>query len=116
MTNTLHRLRKSSDLRRLVEPLAERHGLPAETVKALLVDAFAGIRTLVHSNGRAQFHGFGVFKMKTTAPKVGRNPHTGEQIAIPERTHLNFVEQRLDRNLGTHEPQATPPDPVNRFP
>lgn len=34
--------------------------------------------------------GFGTFGTKTMSPRIGRNPHTGESVGIPERVVPSF--------------------------
>ncbi|MCX5686354.1 MAG: HU family DNA-binding protein, partial [Candidatus Omnitrophica bacterium] len=33
---------------------------------------------------------FGVFKVKTRKPRIGRNPKTGTTVSIPERKVVTF--------------------------
>ena len=37
-----------------------------------------------------RIHGFGTFKLKTTQAHKGRNPQTGAELDIPEKTALSF--------------------------
>lgn len=47
--------------------------------------------TLAMSQGNdVQFAGFGTFKPKTRAARIGRNPRTNEEIAIPARVVPTF--------------------------
>jgi len=87
------RLRKESDLRKIIEPLAERHDLPALLVKDIVDDALGLILQVARDQGRLQLRGFGVFRRKDFAPKVGRNPRTGETVPVPSRSRLVFVEE-----------------------
>lgn len=47
---------------------------------------------------RVQFAGFGTFELKKRAPRIGRNPHTGEAVPIPARVIPSFeAGERLKR-------------------
>ncbi len=39
---------------------------------------------------RIELRGFGSFIVKERAPRVGRNPHTGEAVQVPARRHPYF--------------------------
>ena len=41
-------------------------------------------------SGRVKFYGFGIFEVKTTKKKIGRNPKTKEECVIPERKTIKF--------------------------
>lgn len=56
------------------------------TVDAVL----AGIQDLTADGDKLSIRGFGTFKNKTTAARTGRNPATGAEITIPEKTKLTF--------------------------
>lgn len=51
-----------------------------------VVDTFLQIISDTLSDGdRVQFVGFGVFEVKNTAPRVGRNPKANTVVNIPSR-------------------------------
>jgi integration host factor subunit beta len=75
----------------LVEELAARfsqltHRDAEHAVKTLL-DAMS--ETLVRGN-RIEIRGFGSFSINRRPPRMGRNPRSGESVAIPEKrvTHI----------------------------
>ena len=39
---------------------------------------------------RIELRGFGAFTVKERAPRVGRNPRTGETVHVPAKRRLNF--------------------------
>ncbi|HEY8084686.1 MAG TPA: integration host factor subunit beta [Methylophilaceae bacterium] len=41
-------------------------------------------------SGRVEIRGFGVFSIHTRPPRVGRNPKTGERVAIPAKNVPHF--------------------------
>ena len=44
---------------------------------------------------RVELRGFGAFTVKHRAPRVGRNPRTGERVPIPPRRVVTFKPGRL---------------------
>jgi DNA-binding protein HU-beta len=69
----------------LITALAERLTLP-KAQAAEIVDAFFApdgiIATELKQGGRVQIAGFGNFETRQRAPRRGRDPRTGESIAI----------------------------------
>jgi len=41
-------------------------------------------------SGRVEIRGFGVFSIHTRPTRIGRNPKTGEKVAIPEKNVPHF--------------------------
>ena len=67
----------------LVDAVAERTGL-AKSDAARAVEAVLGAVTDALRKGETvALSGFGSFVAKTRAARTGRNPRTGESIAIP---------------------------------
>jgi DNA-binding protein HU-beta len=67
----------------LVDAVAERTGL-AKSDAARAVEALLGAVTDALRKGETvTLSGFGSFVAKTRAARTGRNPRTGESIAIP---------------------------------
>ena len=67
----------------LVDAVAERTGL-AKSDAARAVEAVLGSVTETLQKGdQVALSGFGTFVVKARAARTGRNPRTGESIAIP---------------------------------
>jgi DNA-binding protein HU-beta len=67
----------------LVDAVAERTGL-AKSDAARAVEAVLGTVTeTLHKGDQVALSGFGTFVVKERAARTGRNPRTGESIAIP---------------------------------
>ena len=67
----------------LIDAVAERTGL-AKSDAARAVEAVLGTITVALQKGDAvALSGFGSFVAKARAARTGRNPRTGESIAIP---------------------------------
>jgi DNA-binding protein HU-beta len=77
-----------------IDMVAERAELSksaATRVIDAIFDATSGaIAEAVNTAGRLSIPGFGKFTTKKRAARTGRNPRTGTQIEIPERTSVAF--------------------------
>lgn len=75
----------------LVELLAERFGQlthrDAEAAVKTILDSMSDALTRGH---RIEIRGFGSFSINRRAPRMGRNPRTGESVQIPERRVPHF--------------------------
>lgn len=76
----------------LVRKLVQRY--PDLNVRDLeaLVEAF--FETIIESllrGDRIEVRGFGSFSVKTREPRGGRNPKTGEAVAVPEKRTPRFT-------------------------
>ena len=66
----------------LIRKLAEQCDLPSDDA-ALCVDIFVDqMRKALLEGNRIEIRGFGSFKMKNYAAYTGRNPKTGEKVAV----------------------------------
>ena len=77
--------------RELVEALAERMGQLTQreadmTVKALL----EAMSDSLSQGKRIEIRGFGSFTVNQRAPRLGRNPRSGESVAIPPKRVIHF--------------------------
>lgn len=75
----------------LVEELAARFGQltqrDAEFAVKTILDAMNEALARGH---RIEVRGFGSFSVNYRAPRMGRNPRTGESVAIPEKRVPHF--------------------------
>ena len=74
----------------LIEKIADNAGISKkEAGKAL--DGFCQIiKESVKSNDSVRLIGFGTFSLTKKKARIGRNPHTGEEIKIPACNHPKF--------------------------
>lgn len=70
--------------------VADECNLSKQDAKRAVDAAFEIVADLLSSGERVQIHGFGVFDVKDTKPRVGRNPRTGEAISIPAGKKVAF--------------------------
>ena len=75
----------------LVEELATRFGQlthhDAESAVKTILDAMG--EALVNGH-RIEIRGFGSFSINHRSPRIGRNPRSGESVAIPEKRVPHF--------------------------
>lgn len=75
----------------LVQAVAQKTGLKKVEVERA-VDALLGaISEGLAAGDRVRIVGFGTFEVRRRAARTGRNPQTGEEIAIPERAVPAFA-------------------------
>jgi len=64
--------------------------------------AFAALLDLIREDlkkgSKVNFSGFGSFEVKTREARKGRNPKTGETIAIPSKKRIKFNPSRQFKN------------------
>ena len=90
----------------LVEALAERFGQlthrDAEFAVKTLLEAMSEALARGH---RIELRGFGSFTISHRPPRMGRNPRSGEQVAIPEKRVPHF---KPGKALREEVDQGTP--------
>ena len=67
----------------LVIAIAEKTQMTKKDSEAALVAALEAITDALAEGERVQLVGFGSFEVKARAERLGRNPQTGESVAIP---------------------------------
>ena len=75
----------------LIQRLAAQNPDLTDREVELLVNAiFETIAAGLARGERVELRGFGIFTVKEYAPRVGRNPRTGETVQIPAKRRPNF--------------------------
>jgi integration host factor subunit beta len=99
----------------LVTLLAERFSQlsqrDSELAVKTLLDAMSDALARGH---RIEIRGFGSFSINRRPPRTGRNPRSGEQVAIPEKLVPHFkpgkaLRENVDRGAPAESPAATAP-------
>jgi DNA-binding protein HU-beta len=67
----------------LVEAVSERTGLARSDAAQAIEAVLAAVTDALRAGDAVTLSGFGSFVAKTRAARTGRNPRTGEAIAIP---------------------------------
>ena len=70
----------------LVQSLAEQNPhLFTRDVERIVNTVLGEITTALAEGNRVELRGFGAFSVKQRAARIGRNPRTGEGVAIDEK-------------------------------
>ena len=67
----------------LIAAVAERSGIARKDADRVVNATIDIITAALISGEKVQISGFGLLETKAREARVGRNPHTGESVAIP---------------------------------
>jgi integration host factor subunit alpha len=85
----------------LAEALFERLGLNKREAKDMVDSFFDEIRLALERGESVKLSGFGNFQLRDKPQRPGRNPKTGEEIAITARRVVTFhASQKLKAAAG----------------
>lgn len=70
--------------------VADATGIRQITVKKVLQGIFDCIIESLLRDEKIELRNFGVFKIKTRKPRIGRNPRTGQTVPVPTRKVVVF--------------------------
>ena len=89
----------------LVEMLFNRMGMNKRDAKDMVDAFFDEIRAALESGRTVKLSGFGNFQLRDKAQRPGRNPKTGEEIAITARRVVTFhASQKLKEAVAKTHP------------
>ena len=75
----------------LIQRLAQQYPyLVHDEVERIVKTIFETIEAALVRGERVEIRGVGIFTVKEHAPRVGRNPRTGEVVQIPAKRRPNF--------------------------
>ena len=74
----------------IVTKIAEETGLKQIDVKDVVQKTLDSIVAALSKGETVELRNFGVFKVKSRKPRIGRNPKTGATVPIPERKVVSF--------------------------
>lgn len=87
--------------------VAERTRLPRSTITEVLSVALDEMATSLRRGEGVKMVNFGSFIVAKSGAKTGRNPRTGEAVAIPERARVRFRPGRsLAEAIGAEGAEA----------
>lgn len=70
--------------------VADATGIKQIIVKNVLQGIFDCIIESLIRDEKIELRNFGVFKIKTRRPRIGRNPRTGQTVPVPSRKVVIF--------------------------
>lgn len=75
----------------LIQKLADKNQqLTKSDVEASVTVILDSIAMALTRGDRVEIRGFGVFGLNYRPPRLGRNPKTGEKVAVPEKYAPHF--------------------------
>jgi len=91
----------------LADALFERLGLNKREAKDMVDGFFDEIRAALERGESVKLSGFGNFQLRVKPQRPGRNPKTGEEIAITARRVVTFhASQKLKASVAEGERKA----------
>jgi integration host factor subunit alpha len=81
-------------------------GLPKKEVVVIVDSVFDIIRETLQKEDKLKICGFGTFSALKKKPRMGRNPHTGDDLVLEARRVISFkpgTELRARLNNGSAE-------------
>ncbi len=70
--------------------IAKKLNMPHEDIKRIVQMILDGMIEVLATEGRLELRNFGIYEVKTRKPRTGRNPRTGEIVAVPSRKSIAF--------------------------
>lgn len=86
----------------LCDALAARFpSLQAQDIEAVVKTILGSMTDTLAQGGRIEIRGFGSFALNYRPPRIGRNPKSGEKVAVPAKLTPHFkagkeMRQRVD--------------------
>ncbi len=73
-------------------------------IERIVASIFEEITKALESGGRVELRGFGAFSVRHRAPRIGRNPKSGESVNVPAKSVPFFkagkeLRQRVDASM-----------------
>lgn len=87
----------------IINRLADETGIPKLKAEQAVEALFASMKDALARGDRIELRGFGVFIVKPRKRGVGRNPRTGEEVAIPSGKTIRF---KPGKELQGHDHDA----------
>jgi DNA-binding protein HU-beta len=84
----------------IINRLADQTGIPKLKAEQAVDALFQSMKEALSRGDRIELRGFGVFIVKPRKRGVGRNPRTGEEVAIPSGKTIRF---KPGKELQAHE-------------
>ena len=94
----------------LIEALAARFPqLTTQDAEVAVRELIEAISQALETGQRVEIRGFGSFSLNYRAPRTGRNPKTGEKVAVPGKYAPHFkpgkeLRDRVDAAVAAPEP------------
>ncbi len=83
----------------IVERIAAATGIPKIQAERAVERILQAVKESLARGERIEFRGFGVFDVRPRKSGIGRNPRTGEEVAIPSGKTTRFKPGKHLSNL-----------------
>jgi DNA-binding protein HU-beta len=84
----------------IINRVADKTGVPKMKAEQAVDALFHSMKEALTRGERIELRGFGVFVVKPRKRGVGRNPRTGEEVAIPSGKTIRF---KPGKELQAHD-------------
>jgi DNA-binding protein HU-beta len=88
----------------IINRVADRTGVPKMKAEQAVDALFHSMKEALTRGERIELRGFGVFVVKPRKRGIGRNPRTGEEVAIPSGKTIRF---KPGKELQGHDAEAS---------
>lgn len=94
-----------------LKTVAQKTGLARIKVKKTVEAVLTEIQLALAAGDRVEFRNFGVWEVKMSSARMGRNPSNPKCVAvpIPARPSVRFKPSKNLKSIVRTEPLATPP-------
>ena len=100
----------------LMEEVAAKYNeVPKKMTKNIVQSFLEAVETHVAKGGKVRIDKLGILQVKDRAPRMGRNPQTGEEIKIPASKKVAFrVASSLKEAVGVKKKSAATKAPAKK--
>ena len=74
----------------IINKVADKTGVPKIKAEVAVKALFDAMKKALQNGERIELRGFGVFVVKPRKRGIGRNPRTGQEVAIPAGKTIRF--------------------------
>jgi len=86
---------------KLIEVVSNEAKLNKSLAKRVVKCIIKNIMVQLKQDGKVSISGLGVFKVKITNPRTGRNPKTGTSVSVPAGKRVSFrAGRKLKKFIG----------------
>jgi integration host factor subunit beta len=97
----------------LVEEVARVSQLTKKHSEVIVNTVFQSIIEALNQDEKIELRGFGSFRIRHRRSRLGRNPKTGDRVAVPAKRIPYFKPgKELKDLINTDSAPETPPEPV----
>ncbi|HBW48011.1 TPA: DNA-binding protein [bacterium] len=75
----------------LIKRVSSKTGLPMRAAREAVETLIGSIKSGLQKGEDVHIVGFGSFRLRSRAPRKGRNPRTGEVIQVPAKKAVKFT-------------------------